>query len=447
VLRPSPAWQAGLRKGDSIFSVNEEPVGDELDFVFLSAAPHLQIGCRRKGQVWQTRLSHQPPQDIGLSFARRPVSRCGNRCLFCFVDQMPPGMRRSLYIKDEDFRHSFLYGNYITLTCLPERDLQAIIRLRLTPLYISVHVTDPELRRKMLGHRRAPAILEQLNVLQRAGISFHTQIVVCPGLNDGPVLIDTVRSLLALGKGLLSIAVVPVGLTRFHRGGLIQVDQHGAAEICMRFGQMSDADTRRTGFRRLFLSDEFLIKASLPIPHRAYYEDFAQIENGVGLVRTLLDEWETVRKELREERVGPSRGVIRKRTSRRFLILTSRSAVEFLRQVAGGLTAICPEMEFDVVAVENRVFGESVTVAGLMTAADIVRTLRAYGARAEAVFVPGVIFNHNHVTLDGYSLSRLQRASGIPVHVADNLTQLAHALFPMWRRGRLCPCGTAGYRT
>jgi putative radical SAM enzyme (TIGR03279 family) len=424
----SPAWNAGLRKGDYIVAVNGEPVGDELDFTFLSAVPSSQIDIRRNGIERRVLLEHQPPVETGLSFARRPVSRCANRCIFCFVDQMPPRMRRSLYIKDEDFRHSFLYGNYITLTTLKPDDLHTIIRLRLSPLYISVHALQLPVRRRLLGILNPPDILARLRILAVKGIAFHTQIVVCPGINDGKVLRQTLCGLLRLGKRLLSIAVVPVGLTRFHRHSLTPVDKAAAQEICREVGRIGDADYRRIGMRRVFTADELFIKAGLPIPPTRYYEDFAQIENGVGLVRRMLDEWEPARR--RFTTLSQASGTVRSSRRRDRLVITSHSALSFLSRICAEITTLLPSTRISVVAVDNQVFGGSVTVAGLLTARDIIRTVHRYAGRIREVIVPGVIFNYNHVTLDGYSPERLQRGCRVRIHVVENLSDLITLLLP-----------------
>jgi NifB/MoaA-like Fe-S oxidoreductase len=283
-------------------------------------------------------------------------------------------------------------------------------------------------RRRLLGRPDPPDILARLRILAAKGIAFHTQIVVCPGINDGLVLRQTLRRLLRLGKRLLSIAVVPVGLTRFQRHNLTPVDKAAAQEICQEVGRISDADDRRIGTRRVFASDELFIKAGLPIPPTRYYEDFAQIENGVGLVRRMLDEWEPARR--RFTTLSQASGTVRSTRRRDLLVITSHSALSFLSRICAEIETILPSIRIRVVAADNQVFGTSVTVAGLLTARDIIRTVHRYAGRIREVIVPGVIFNYNRVTLDGYSPERLQRACRVRIHVVENLSDLIALLLP-----------------
>ena len=364
----SPLYRAGLRKGDRVLAVSGEPVGDELDFRFYAASPEFQIDFDRRGKQHTILVERDSGAGLEVEFRPERIRRCANRCIFCFIDQMPPGLRSRLYIKDEDLTLSFINGNYVTLANATSADLEKILRLGLSPLFISVHATDPTIRAVMLGNRRARPIMEQLSLLAGEGVALHTQIVVCPGYNDGTVLARTIRDLLSLGPNLLSVAVVPVGLTRFRRVPLVPVDRSIAASVCAMVSRLSDRDQKRSGIRRAFLADEFFLKAGLAIPEAHYYEEYPQIENGVGLIRQLLDGWKKAKRR--------SLGTRTLQKPKRYLLATALSALPFLERIAADVSKRRPGISITVEAVKNRFFGESVSVAGLLTAKDVLQAIR-----------------------------------------------------------------------
>jgi putative radical SAM enzyme (TIGR03279 family) len=379
----------------------------------------MDITLQRRGRKTTATLQRKAGEPSGLSCASGPVRRCTNRCIFCFIDQLPAGMRRSLYVKDEDFRHSFLYGTYITLTSLGDEDFSRITAQFLSPLYISVHATDPATRVRMLGNRRAGAIRSQLRYLDTHGIAFHAQLVICPGVNDGAVFERSVTDLLGF-SACRSIAVVPVGLTRFHTGGCTPVSAETARHLCNSIASRGTRDKAHQGVRRLFAADELFLRAGLPIPPRAYYEDFPQIENGVGLLRHLLDEWEqcstriTTRPDVRPSPPDVSRS--RSEASlQRVGIVTAAAAGPFLEDIAQALHTRLPHIHVRVFTVTNRFFGATVTVAGLLTARDVLRVVKKHASSCQLVFIPAVMFNSRDVSLDGYSFSRMCRLSPVPL--------------------------------
>jgi putative radical SAM enzyme (TIGR03279 family) len=421
-----PAAKSGLRKNDVVVSVNRHPVIDEFDFRFHTACDESRIVVKRGNGL--VRLTIRRPSGIGLGvqFAQRSVRRCSNRCVFCFIDQMPPGLRRSLYVKDEDIGHSFTNGNYVTLSATPYDELERVAGLGLSPLFVSVHATQDDIRRKMLGNCKAYAIMDQLRFLARSGISFHTQIVVCPGYNDGAVLRSSIRDLLSLKQGLLSVAIVPVGLTKHRRRHPLR---HVTAEIARstvslveKFGEN---DARKHGGRKVFCADEFFICAKMPIPPRAYYQDYPQIGNGVGLVRQLLEEWKAVKRRLSRQRVWmqpePESSDAQKRAQKRVMIITSESAAGFLAAIASDMNLIFPCVDTRVAVAKNEFFGSHVTVAGLLTGRDIMRTVRRMPGPWDWIIVPGIVFNQRGYTLDGYSASRIEKDLGMPVSSVDSL--------------------------
>ena len=416
--RGGALFMSGLRPRDRVTAVNGHGIADELDFYYHAAGDFLEIDIERGGREGTVEVERAPGASLEVEFYEKPVNRCTNRCVFCFIDQMPKGLRRSLYIKDEDFKHSFLNGNYVTLTAASSEDLRRIASIGLSPLFVSVHATDREVRAVLLGNRRIPDIREQLAFLRDNGIAFHTQIVLCPGINDGAVLERTVEDLFGYGGALLSVAVVPVGLTRFRKTPLTPVDKPLAIDICGKLGAVSERMKVRDGARKLFVADEFFIRAGLPIPPASYYEDYPQIENGVGLFRQLLQEGAKVKRKLR--------GSLPVRKKR--LVVTGCSAFPYLKKV---LDDICPSENnfFDVRPVINHYFGESVTVTGLLTASDVIKKIKESSANTKynEVILPRVMFNHSGFTLDGYSSARIAKSVNLPVRVAGNIEEIINA--------------------
>ena len=431
--RNSPAFSAGIRKGDFILAVNGEPVEDELDFNFYSAFEDLTIKTRRKGKKRSVSLNRKSGQLLGVEFARMPIKQCRNKCIFCFIDQLPDGLRKSLYVKDEDYRYSFLNGNYITLSGIAQREINKILKIGLSPLYISVHATDPAVRIRMLNHHRAGEIVSQLKQLEDNGIQFHTQVVVCPGINDGAIFKKTIGDLLAFDKGLLSIAIVPVGLTRHRKAYLKPVSAGKAIRICKMVDTISEQSRKKTGVRKLFIADEFLLKAGLDIPERNYYEDYPQIENGVGLVSILLNEWKSVKRNLKKK-VNTGRSIAKATSSRRrksYLIVTSVSAAPYIEGIIAELEEFIPNVEFVILPVRNRFFGETVTVAGLITAHDIISTVKELKKKWNAVIIPRIILNYNGYTLDGFSITRIARNIDNKVETVNTVSELVDLIYTL----------------
>lgn len=418
VFKDSAAYAAGLRKNDYCISVNGESVEDDLDFSFHAAEDFLEVVYVRNGKKNAAFIERVPGELLGIDFVPMKVKRCRNKCVFCFIDQMPPGLRKSLYVKDEDYRYSFLNGNYITLTSITQKELERVITLGLSPLYISVHAVEPDVRRNMLCNRNAGNILDQLNALADAGISFHTQLVICPGYNDGAVLTHTLNTLLSFSESLLSVAVVPVGLTKHRKKYLEPFNTGSALELCHQVLEIGKRDMLHTGRQRVFLADEFFIKARLAVPGNAYYEDYPQIENGVGLLRLLMNEWETLKKNLDDKKRKL------KKQKRKAAFITSRSACPTIEAIAGEMSSLLPELVLDVVVVENSFFGESVTVAGLLTARDILKSVKHSTDISQIIFIPKVIFNYKGYTLDGYSFKRMKKVSRKKLIVAETLTDV-----------------------
>jgi len=387
-----------LQAGDRLLAVNGHNLRDLIDYSFYTSSEEellLEI-ARQDGETWELEVEREQGEALGLTFAPPVPAGCRNNCIFCFVHQLPRGLRKPLYVKDEDYRLSFLNGNYVTLANLKPTELDRIIEQRLSPLYISVHTTNPELRQQMLGKQGIPPILEQLQVLAAARITLHTQVVLCPGINDGPELERTISDLAALYPAVQSLAIVPLGLTR-HRRNLLQlqaVDRQYARSFITAWGPRSRALRKSLGEPILFLADEFYLKAGLSFPPLREYGDLPQIENGVGLVPLFLRE---AAKAVRSARpLGDFRATV----------ITGVSSFpfigEFLAQLEKktGLTLV-------PVAVENRLFGESVTVSGLVSGNDIVAALEGVEI-GRALLVPDVMLKEGEgMFLDDLPMEKL----------------------------------------
>ncbi len=404
VKRGSPAKKAGLLPGDRVIGIGAGCARDTIDLMFYAEEEGTELAIQRGSREFTVELPGE--NGFGLEFEPMTPMECGNRCVFCFVDQNPPGLRKSLYLKDEDFRLSFLHGSYVTLANLTMEDLQRIIRQRLSPLYVSVHATDTVVRMKLLGLKRPDRLIEQMKRLLAAGIQMHTQIVVCPGINDGAVLSRTINDLRRLSPNLLSAAVVPVGLTR-HREGLTPltpVDRGHARTTIGLVDSLHDRFRAESGFGFIYCADEWYLRAGLPVPETSYYDDFPQVENGVGMVRQFLSDAADAGKRLkrRHHRTG------------RFVLVTGVSMAPFIGDFARQVSAV-PGIRARSVPVANRFYGETVTVSGLLAGCDIRDTLAGRINPDETVVLPPNCLNTDGVFLDDLTPEDLSRELGVPV--------------------------------
>ena len=351
--------------------------------------------------------------ELGLDFETYLMDNahsCANHCVFCFIDQMPPGMRPTLYFKDDDARLSFLMGNYMTLTNLSEREVQRIIHLHISPINVSVHATDPELRSFLLGNPRAGKTLEIMRRFSDGGITMNCQIVCCPGLNDGAQLQRTMRDLSSLYPQVHSVSIVPVGLTKFREGlyPLTPFTPEHAAETLDLVNAFGDECVEKFGARIFFCADELYLRAGRPLPQAEYYEGYRQLENGVGLMRSLEDDF----------LAGLATVDVPARFSP-FTIATGTAAAPFLRGLVQRAMGDYPGLRGQVIAVENDFFGHTIDVAGLLTGQDISAQLRGRDL-GDRVLIPIHMMRHGEtVFLDDYTVERLSRELGVPVQVVD----------------------------
>jgi putative radical SAM enzyme (TIGR03279 family) len=400
----------GLRPGDELLEINGHPLRDLIDVQFYGVEDRLTLRVRREGGERTLRARRRYDEPLGLDFVRplfdADIRRCNNHCEFCFVAQMPRGLRPSLYIKDDDYRYSFLFGSYITLTNLTEEDWARIGEQHLTPLYVSVHATDPDLRRRVLGNPHAPDVIDGLRHLARRGIEVHTQLVLIPGLNDSPHLDRSIGDLADLYPSVRSVSVVPVGLTKYHRGGCRPYTVQKMREVWEQVTAWQQRLRRRLGVRFVYLSDEWYLRLGEAIPPRAAYDGLDLRENGVGLVRSLLDRWRSVERTL-SALGGPGQTWV---------------SGELMAPVLEGLAAKFADrtgIRAEVVPVPNRFFGETVTVAGLLTGQDVIAYLRERPLQ-EQVVLPAVMFRGPEgQSLDEMRPDDLARALERPVFLVD----------------------------
>jgi putative radical SAM enzyme (TIGR03279 family) len=415
IQKNSRAERAGLRAGDVLSDLDSRPLEDLLDLKFYPSDSVSALAVDRGGRKLKVRLQLGDGADPGWELEPMQMRTCHCNCIFCFVHQLPEDLRPGLSIKDEDYRFSFLFGNYLTLVGFTSRDLERVVRMRLSPLYVSIHATDPILRGRLLGVKRAP-ILPTLEKLIHGGIALHGQIVVVRGWNDGETLEKSLNDLGPLYPGLASLAVAPVGLTR-HRQRLTELrgmNAEEAKEMLLQIERFQERMINDFGRRWVYPADELLLLAQAPIPAEEAYEGYPQLENGVGLCRYYSEQAEMALKQL----------VLALPEKRRILWITGSSASANLQNIAAAFSNKIRNLEIKVLAVHNELLGDSVTVAGLLGGQDIVAALQKYLSQNadgsfDAVFLPPDCVNHDGVLLDDWTADRIGQQIGMPVEVFD----------------------------
>jgi putative radical SAM enzyme (TIGR03279 family) len=418
----SLAQEIGIEPGDLIRSVNGHLLRDVIDFRFYAAEELVVLEVVRDGVLHRLEVERDLTERWGISFTGPTfdgMRECNNHCPFCFVQQMPPGLRPSLYLRDDDYRYSFLYGNYVTLTNLDEADWDRLAEQRLSPLYVSVHAADPTVRRRMLGNRRAPDVRQQLTRLGDLGIHVHTQVVVCPGMNDGDVLRDTIREMAALHPVVLSLAVVPVGLTKLHNPRVRPLDRGDARAILEMADAFWSAPPASIHDTWLYASDEIYLLAERALPPGSFYQEDAQYENGVGMVRCLLDDWD------RCAQMATLGGI----------------ACEGMTWVCGTLVApvlgpIADEFQrrfhctVDLLPVRNVALGDTVTVSGLLFGQDVLAALARARREPLTVLPRGMFDQTGRRTLDDLTPREMEAATGTRILLADAVSDVIDQLAP-----------------
>lgn len=420
VEQKSPCAKKGIRAGDTLISINGHPINDILDFRFYASEknPVFEIaGNNSSGR--NVKLKKDEYEEPGLEFGTYLMDKqrhCANKCIFCFIDQLPPGLRESLYFKDDDSRLSFLFGNYITLTNLTDREADRIIEMHISPVNISVHTMDPDLRNKMMRNPKAGESLKYLERFAQAGIKINTQLVLCPGINDGPALVFSLNKLAAMYPSVQSIAAVPVGLTRYRENlfGLKAYEKDSAEQVIKIIDEFNSGFANDNKTKIAFPADEFYLKAGRKIPGAEYYADFPQLENGVGLWALLKDEYR--RALLDNEKDGKDL----QHKKRQISIATGEAAYPLIKELVDETEKKWHNLKVNTIKIENRFFGEKITVAGLLTGHDFAGQLVSQNL-GEELLIPCVsLRREGEMFLDGLTLAELTETLKVKITPVPN---------------------------
>ncbi len=384
-----------------MISINGRPVRDQLDCRYHLAEEKVVLEFQSpSGKNESFELENDFTTDLGLRFAQDKIKACRNKCIFCFVHQQPKGMRRPLYFRDDDYRLSFTHGNFITLSNLKEEDIERIVSQRLSPLYVSVHTTDDDLRRKMFGNRRLPPIIPSLKELTSRGIKIHTQIVACPGINDGKVLSQTVSDLFELYPGIASVGVVPVGLTRY-RDNLPELKPFSPAEadeVLSILHSLQRKCRAQSQTRFVCAADEFYILSGRKLPSLHEYEDMPQFENGIGMMRLLLSDFKRRRRYLEKYR-----------GKERIAILTGKIAYPILQEEVVAWLKKERSFKIEAFPVTNDFWGEKITVSGLLTGTDLMKSANNLTEKYDIILLPPNCLNDDNLFLDDMNLTEFRK--------------------------------------
>lgn len=405
IKKNSIADELDIKKDDILISINNNPVEDIIDYKFMISDDYIEMRIRKpSGEIYDYEIEKEIDEDIGIEFENPlmdKIKTCTNKCVFCFIDQLPSNLRDSLYLKDDDTRLSFLSGNYLTLTNLKEKDIDKIIRYGLSPLKVSVHTTNPEIRLKMLKNKKAGNIMETLNKFRDTNIKIDCQVVLCKDLNDGDELENTIKDLRGLYPNIRSIAVVPVGLTKY-RDGLPEIkgyDKDSSIEVLNIISKYNKKYKKEIGTNFVYASDEFYILSESDIPKYQYYENFKQIENGVGMIRLFDHE---IEKELEKIKVNL-------KTKREITVITGELAYKNMVDNCNKIMKKIEKLTLDVVKVKNDFFGEKITVSGLITGKDIINQLKGKHENKNLIIPDNMLKSNEDIFLDDIKISEIEK--------------------------------------
>ena len=419
VLPGSIGEELGIEAGDRLLAVGETEIEDIFDYQFLIQEEYVEVLVEKgDGEQWLLEVEKDPQEDLGLEFENGLMDEyrhCCNKCIFCFIDQMPPGMRETLYFKDDDSRLSFLQGNYVTLTNMSDRDIERICRYRLSPINVSVHTMNPALRCKMLNNRFAGEALKKLDVLREAGIRMNGQIVLCRGINDGEELSRSIRQLMEYIPCMESLSVVPVGLTRYREGlyPLEPFTQEDAAEVVDRIEAFQRVCMERHGSHFVHASDEWYVLAGRDMPEEERYDGYLQLENGVGMLRLLREEFEE----------GLKQNVCKGTCSMEkvsFSMATGHLAAPEIRRMADRMMEAFPQLEIAVYPVTNYFFGEQITVSGLITGADLMEQLQGRPLGRCLLLPCNMLRRGEDIFLDDVRVGEVEKALQVPINIVKS---------------------------
>ena len=418
VLKGSPAENSGIKPLDVLVSIDGNEIKDVLDYRFYLASERIELKLLRLESEYTVVIEKDEYEDIGLEFERPLMDKkhsCANKCVFCFIDQLPRGMRKTLYFKDDDSRLSFLHGNYITLTNLSDSDIDRIIKMHISPVNISVHTTNPELRVSMMKNKRAGEVLSYLDRLADAGISLCTQIVLCRGINDGEELMRTMRDLSRLSGALVSCSIVPAGLTKFRDKlyPLSPFTREECAAVIDAVEAFADKCLEKYDSRLFYCSDEFYLRAERPLPREEYYEGYSQIENGVGMITSLKTE---VEDELNYFNEYLDEFLQKYPGGRTVSVATGVAAYDCVAKLAEKVSAESGgKLKVNVYKILNNFFGESITVSGLLTGGDMLAQLKGRALGEELLIPQNTLKADEDIFLDDMTPAELSEGLGVPV--------------------------------
>lgn len=410
------AEDLGIEAGDFLLSINGKNIMDILDVLFLMEEEELTLSIEKaNGEFWTLEVERELHEEIGLVFEDGILDNatsCSNKCLFCFIDQLPKGMRPSLYFKDDDSRLSFLQGNFVTLTNLSDQVFQRLIEYRISPINVSVHTTNPDLRIKMLKNKRAGLIVSQLSALKKAGISMNGQIVLVPDINDGNELKKTIMDLAELYPNMESVAIVPVGLTQFRKGLEVirPLDQAYARNLIKEIHEIQKSLLEKMDTRFVFLADEFYIQAKKPFPAHSHYEGYIQLENGVGLMKKLMTDTKRVLNKYKTPQ----------EEAFKVTVATGRLAEPFIKELCDHIEMKFPQVTIQVVGIENQFFGPQITVSGLLTGQDIIRQLKGIDIGRTLLLPENLLKSDEDVLLDDITVATIEETLGCVVTIVQN---------------------------
>lgn len=412
VLPGSIAGELELVPGDAVLEVNHEQIQDVFDYQFLINDEYVELLVQKEnGEEWLLEIEKDFDEDLGITFESNLMDdykSCSNKCIFCFIDQLPKGMRPTMYFKDDDSRLSFLQGNYITMTNMKDKDLDRIIKYRLEPINISVHTTNPELRCQMLHNRFAGKIMEQIQRLYEHGIEMNGQIVLCKNYNDGEELEHTIRDLTGFMPYMESVSVVPMGMTKY-REGLTRVEPFNKEDACAVLDIIEKWQKKlyeEYGTHFIHAGDEWYIMAERPLPEEGRYDGYLQLENGVGMMRLLIEEFTESLAELE-----PSDQVIRKD------IVTGKLAYPYISELMAQFKEKFPHADIRVHCISNHFFGESITVTGLLTGTDVISQLQDKDLTGNLLMPINMLRSEEDVLLDDITLSDIEKALQVKIDV------------------------------
>ena len=415
---------SGIKVGDKIISLNGKKINDKLDFAFHSVNFPLSVILKRNDEIKEFLVEDKNDnEESGAEVAEMKLRHCGNDCVFCFVSQLPKGMRKTLYEKDEDFRYSFLYGNYFTFTNTTWKDLDRIIEQKMTPLYVSIHAVDPDIRHYLLGKKVDGSYkddyLDKMKYLTDNGIQLHTQIVMCPDINDGKVLKETIEKMYSFFPQVISLSIVPLGKTKYRKSNhlpeLRSVTKEDAEKAIDLITEYQQRFLEESGTNFAFAADEFYLKAGRNIPEDEHYESYEQYENGIGMVRDYLE-------RLKKENKYFPKSI---KHNKQITLITGKLFAPILKDTISPILKKIKKLEFEILPVENKHFGEEITVAGLLTGKDVIAAIKDSQLKTDLIILPDTCLNYNSVFLDNLSLKDLEDSLQTKIIQFSNFKTLA----------------------